>query len=289
MKPTTPLLLLSLGATSTLARNHNNTSPSSQCHRLARLTSLAALASDPAALAAKSQGDPTRAEELQAKAAAAAPELAALRGNETFVAMCASQVNGTTTTGGGWSGDWDDCKKLEKLREKVKLGVNATTTTTEGEGMRGGAKWAEKLKKLEGNETLVAECAAKAGGGGASGAGAGGEFFYVVKTGWELYGLLTGGQWRRRRRGVLGAPSRRARRRGRRRSRRRTRRLSAVLAGRWSRLGIRLGCWELCCLERCFFERGVVGEGCVGREAALGCLAFGWLSWSGRVGVAILH
>lgn len=289
MKPTTPLLL-SLGATSTLAHNHNNTSPSSQCHRLARLTSLAALASDPAALAAKSQGDPTRAEELQAKAAAAAPELAALRGNETFVAMCASQVNSTTAAGGGWGGDRDDCKKLEKLREKVKLGVNATTTTTEGEGMRGGAKWAEKLKKLEGNETLVAECAAKAGGGGgsASGGSAGGKFF-SVKTGWELDGLLTGRQWHRRRQVVLGAPSRRVRRRGPRRSRRRIRRSSAVLAERWSRLGIRLGCWELCCLERCFFERGVVGEGCVGREAALGCLAFGWLSWSGRVGVAILH
>lgn len=178
MKSTTPLLLLSLGTTSTLARTHNNTdtSPSSQCHRLARLTSLAALASDPAALAAAAKS-PSDAEELQAKAAAAAPELAALRGNGTFVAMCASQVNGTAAdagTGGGWGGDWDDCKKLEKLREKVKLGVNATTTT---EGIRG-AKWAEKLKVLEGNETLVAECAAKSGGeeGSASG-GAGGKFF----------------------------------------------------------------------------------------------------------------
>lgn len=256
MKPTTPLLLLSLGATSTLARNHNSTDtpPTSQCHRLARLTSLAALASDPAALAAKSQGDPARAEELQAKAAAAAPELAALRGNETFVAMCASQVN-STTTGGGWGGDWDDCKKLEKLRERVKLGVNATTT----EGMRE-AKWVEKLKVLEGNETLVAECAAKTGGGGS--AGAGGKLHDVPARG--LDGLLTGRQWHRRRRGALGAPSRRVRRRGRRRSRRRIRRLSAVLAGRWSRLGRRLGCWGLCCLERCFFERGVVGEGGAG-------------------------
>lgn len=287
MKPTTPLLLLSLGATTTLARSHNNTdtSPSSQCHRLARLTSLAALASDPAALAAKSQGDPARAEELQVKAAAAAPELAALRGNETFVAMCASQVNSTTTAGaeGGWGGGWDDCKKLEKLREKVRLGVNATTTGEEG--MRG-AKWAEKLKMLEGNETLVAECAAKSGGGSGSG-GAGGKLFSVVKTGWRLDGLLTSRQWHRRRRGGLGAPSRR----GRRQSRRRIRRLSAVLAGRWSRLGRRLGCWGLCCLERCFFERGVVGDGCVRRETALvsGYLAFGWLSWSGRVGVATLH
>ena len=108
MKPTNPLLLLSLGAPTALARTHNTTDPSppsSQCHRLARLTSLAALASDPAALAAKSQDD---AEEIQAAAAAAAPELAAMRGNETFVALCAAQqVNGTTAnsgTVGGWGG-----------------------------------------------------------------------------------------------------------------------------------------------------------------------------------------
>lgn len=184
MKPTTPLLLLSLGATTTLARNHNNTdtSPTSQCHRLARLTSLAALASDPAALAAAAKS-PSDAEELQAKAAAAAPELAALRGNETFVAMCAAQVNGTTAgTGGGWGGDWDDCKKLEKLREKVMLGVNATTATEGAEGGMRGAKWAAKLKTLEGNGTLVAECAAKSGGGSGSG-GAGGKSFSVVKAG----------------------------------------------------------------------------------------------------------
>jgi len=76
--------------------------------------------------------------------------------------------------------------------------VNATTTSSvggqgAGEGIRG-AKWAEKLKMLEGNETLMAECAAKASGGsGAAGGGGGGKFFATVPVG-GLDGLLTGGQ-----------------------------------------------------------------------------------------------
>ncbi|KAK1832689.1 hypothetical protein QBC39DRAFT_370703 [Podospora conica] len=112
MKPTTPLLLLSLGATA-LARTHDNST---------------------------------------------------------------TTTDTTTTSGGGGGGwrSWDDCKKLEKLREKVALGVNATTTADSEGGEKEGrrVKWAEKLAKLEANETLVAECAAKAGGGSvASGAG----------------------------------------------------------------------------------------------------------------------
>lgn len=99
-----------------------------------------------------------------------------------------------------------------------------------------------------------------------------------MKTGWGLDGLLTGRQWHRRRRGALGAPSRRARRRGRRRSRRRIRRLSAVLAGRWSRLGRRLGCWGLCCLERCFFERGVLEGRGIGMFR-LWVVVMEWKSW----------
>ncbi|KAK4455624.1 hypothetical protein QBC34DRAFT_71335 [Podospora aff. communis PSN243] len=151
------LTLLTLSLTTTALaggdsppfRNETSPSPQSQCHQLSRLTRLVETASNATLLAAKTSGDPTKAAELQAKAAAAAEELTTLQADATLMAECVKVFAEDEMR--------DLCREMKKLQETVADGGKLAKGNETGLRVQA-AEGAQRLAELQGNETLVEFC-----------------------------------------------------------------------------------------------------------------------------------
>lgn len=92
MKFTSAILLALAGSAiakgNNKAANSTGTSTKSQCKQVDRLTELTNLAANTTKLDKVTKGNATRAQEIQAKAATAATELATLQSNTTLMTAC---------------------------------------------------------------------------------------------------------------------------------------------------------------------------------------------------------
>ncbi|KAH8883453.1 hypothetical protein GQ53DRAFT_811464 [Thozetella sp. PMI_491] len=129
-----------------------------ECQEITRLEKLENLVANATALDDKTHHNATKARELEAKASAQASKLAALKGNATLVKDCAIIAAADKLR--------HDCKKLAQLERFVKFASNKTAVEEKTKGNATKAaeisaeepKVAAKLKKLEGNSTLVGLC-----------------------------------------------------------------------------------------------------------------------------------
>ena len=117
---------------------------------MARLEKMAKLVANSTALESKG-GD--KAEEIKAKVAESAEELAAMQGNATLTGFCS-----VLTTK-------EDCRRMKRLERWVERGVNGTRFDGDARGKMGRfeGKMADakaELEVLKGNATLVEACAA---------------------------------------------------------------------------------------------------------------------------------
>jgi hypothetical protein len=139
-------------------RNETSSSSLSQCHQLSRLTRLVDIASNTTLLAAKTDGDPTKATEIQAKASTAAEKITTLQADATLMAECVKVFAEDEMR--------DACremKKLQKLQEAVadseKRGEKAKGNETKVERLKAqAAEGLQRLAELQGNATFVEFC-----------------------------------------------------------------------------------------------------------------------------------
>ncbi|KAH8743394.1 hypothetical protein F5883DRAFT_477122 [Diaporthe sp. PMI_573] len=137
----------------------NNTSTKSQCKQVAKITKLMDIAGNSTKLDKVTDGNATKASEIQAKASQAATKLTELQSNTTLMAAC-DQIFAVQDTE-------DACEKMKGLEMLNALVANQTAldektkgNTTKADAIK--AKAQEKaadLTAMQGNATLTSFCA----------------------------------------------------------------------------------------------------------------------------------
>lgn len=137
----------------------NNTSTKSQCKQVAKITKLMDIAGNSTKLDKVTDGNATKASEIQAKASEAATKLTELQSNTTLMAAC-TQIFAVQDTE-------DACDKMQGLEKLQALVANQTAldektkgNTTKADLIK--AKAQEKaadLTAMQGNATLTSFCA----------------------------------------------------------------------------------------------------------------------------------
>ncbi|KAG8162861.1 hypothetical protein KVR01_007339 [Diaporthe batatas] len=145
-----------------IAQDNNKgdgTSTKSQCKQVAKITKLMDLASNTTKLDKVTEGNATKASEIQAKASQAATKLTELQSNTTLMAAC-DQIFAVQDTENA-------CEKMQGLEKLQALVANQTAldektkgNTTKADAIK--AKAQEKaadLTAMQGNATLTGFCA----------------------------------------------------------------------------------------------------------------------------------
>ena len=137
----------------------NNTSTKSQCKQVAKITKLMDIAGNSTKLDKVTDGNATKASEIQAKASQAATKLTELQSNTTLMAAC-DQIFAVQDTE-------DACEKMQGLEKLNALVANQTAldektkgNTTKADAIK--AKAQEKaadLTAMQGNASLTSFCA----------------------------------------------------------------------------------------------------------------------------------
>lgn len=137
----------------------NNTSTKSQCKQVAKITKLMDIAGNSTKLDKVTDGNATKASEIQAKASQMATKLTELQSNTTLMAAC-DQIFAVQDTE-------DACDKMQGLEKLQALVANQTAldektkgNTTKADAIK--AKAQEKaadLTAMQGNATLTSFCA----------------------------------------------------------------------------------------------------------------------------------
>ncbi|KAJ2899276.1 hypothetical protein MKZ38_003326 [Zalerion maritima] len=101
----------------------NSTSASSQCRTMSKLSRLIDTANNATRLDDKSDGNATRAAEIQARASAAVDTLTELQSNDTLVAACAQRAAVEDME--------DDCKLASKLEKEIEKASSGDSNSTD--------------------------------------------------------------------------------------------------------------------------------------------------------------
>lgn len=155
MKFYTPLVLAMAGVA---VAKGNSTSTKSQCKEVAKLTELNELVANTTQLNEYTNGNATKAAELEAKASAGATTLATLNSNTTLMASC-TQIFAVEDME-------DDCDEMDAIQQANVIANNATllakhtkdNATKAAEFQAKVSAKAATLDALQSNTTLTAFC-----------------------------------------------------------------------------------------------------------------------------------